>query len=381
MSEGRMTITFEHCSARPPLRVQVSSRSSSPASSAPHTPSDRPTEDAASEDAWNLIPYDVTWGMAYYRYREGTLPGPDGLCLFLRSPTPFRLRRTQKACDKCRHRKAKCSGDRPTCGRCAARGYTCEYAPEERHPTASSARAHRRHAPYTKREPSEDASDDAECSSSAESDASSSPGFAQLYSRLSVKEEPREAASPELAFADYADSMSDTASSAAAEYYSPWEDATAAHHAYGSPATSFGEPEYYGAQQLPSPSYFAQELPPHAHPHAVHAPRPVRCTGSPPFLAHEGAPRLDAHGFAQDGMLLDFATCAPPIALPQLPPMAPVSAAAFQYGQPQPVYYEAHASLYPTYLQYAYDAPAYVPGQQEGAEGAMMYMVPVGAAM
>ncbi|KAH8110278.1 hypothetical protein DFH11DRAFT_797327 [Phellopilus nigrolimitatus] len=83
-----------------------------------------------SEDVWNLVPYDISWGPLYYGYKEGTLPGPDGKCVFLRSPTPLKYQRTNQACDKCRERKAKCSGTRPSCARCVARGHTCEYAPE-----------------------------------------------------------------------------------------------------------------------------------------------------------------------------------------------------------------------------------------------------------
>ncbi|KAH8099512.1 hypothetical protein BXZ70DRAFT_230036 [Cristinia sonorae] len=40
--------------------------------------------------------------------------------------------RTQKACETCRHRKAKCSGDRPVCGRCDERGLRCTYDDDTR---------------------------------------------------------------------------------------------------------------------------------------------------------------------------------------------------------------------------------------------------------
>lgn len=66
-------------------------------------------DDVESEDAWNLVPYDISWGSSYYGYREGTLPGPDGKCIFLRSPTPLKYQRTGQACEKCRERKAKAS--------------------------------------------------------------------------------------------------------------------------------------------------------------------------------------------------------------------------------------------------------------------------------
>lgn len=64
-------------------------------------------EDFENKDVWNLIPYDISWGPAYHGYRQGTLPGPDGRCLFLRSPTPLKYQRTGQACEKCRERKAK----------------------------------------------------------------------------------------------------------------------------------------------------------------------------------------------------------------------------------------------------------------------------------
>jgi hypothetical protein len=59
------------------------------------------------EDAWNLIPYNVPWGSDYYAYKSGTLPGPGGKSIFLRSPTPLKNQRTSQACKKCRERKAK----------------------------------------------------------------------------------------------------------------------------------------------------------------------------------------------------------------------------------------------------------------------------------
>ncbi|KAI0933029.1 hypothetical protein AcW1_000031 [Taiwanofungus camphoratus] len=50
---------------------------------------------------------------------------------FQRAPDGPRLR-TAQACEKCRIRKAKCSGEHPSCQRCRARGLLCEYAPERR---------------------------------------------------------------------------------------------------------------------------------------------------------------------------------------------------------------------------------------------------------
>ncbi|EIN07105.1 hypothetical protein PUNSTDRAFT_144661 [Punctularia strigosozonata HHB-11173 SS5] len=41
-------------------------------------------------------------------------------------------RRTRIACETCRTRKAKCSGDEPTCERCTQRGLTCVYVRERK---------------------------------------------------------------------------------------------------------------------------------------------------------------------------------------------------------------------------------------------------------
>jgi hypothetical protein len=55
--------------------------------------------------------------------------GPD--MSFYRAPDGPRLR-TAQACQKCRTRKAKCSGDHPACERCLIKGLVCEYAAEGR---------------------------------------------------------------------------------------------------------------------------------------------------------------------------------------------------------------------------------------------------------
>lgn len=113
MGGEQLTIMFEHCTDRPYYGDSASgSGRSSPSTSLPCTPVDlfshSPLDVALGvEDSWNLIPYDVPWGPEYYHYRAGTLPGPEGACIFLRSPTPLKNRRTQKACNKCRQRKAK----------------------------------------------------------------------------------------------------------------------------------------------------------------------------------------------------------------------------------------------------------------------------------
>ncbi|KAF9052807.1 hypothetical protein BJ165DRAFT_802017 [Panaeolus papilionaceus] len=45
-------------------------------------------------------------------------------------PLPLVRQRTAQACDKCRERKTKCSGQRP-CARCVARGLLCKYSVRE----------------------------------------------------------------------------------------------------------------------------------------------------------------------------------------------------------------------------------------------------------
>ena len=76
-----------------------------PSSSSPTSPLFPVTP--TGDGSWNLIPYHVPWGHEYHDYRHGKLPGPDGDCIFLRSPTPVRNQRASEACKKCRERKAK----------------------------------------------------------------------------------------------------------------------------------------------------------------------------------------------------------------------------------------------------------------------------------
>ncbi|KAI6032672.1 hypothetical protein F5J12DRAFT_795834 [Pisolithus orientalis] len=59
----------------------------------------------------------------------GSLDPSTGI--FYRTPEPPRLR-TAQACEKCRVRKAKCSGEHPACQRCLLRGLACIYASEGR---------------------------------------------------------------------------------------------------------------------------------------------------------------------------------------------------------------------------------------------------------
>ena len=87
-----------------PRRPSVSSVGTIPS---PLTPTFPQSSQDELEDCWNLIPYNVPWGHNYHNYEYGTLPGPEGACIFLRSPTPVKSQRTSQACKKCRERKAK----------------------------------------------------------------------------------------------------------------------------------------------------------------------------------------------------------------------------------------------------------------------------------
>ncbi|THH14081.1 hypothetical protein EW146_g6214 [Bondarzewia mesenterica] len=60
---------------------------------------------------------------------SGSLDPSTGV--FSRAPEHPRMR-TAQACEKCRLRKAKCSGEHPVCQRCHTRGLVCEYAPERK---------------------------------------------------------------------------------------------------------------------------------------------------------------------------------------------------------------------------------------------------------
>ncbi|KAI0052009.1 hypothetical protein FA95DRAFT_109350 [Auriscalpium vulgare] len=121
-------------SLMPMLDTSVSPYSSaispSPSSASLSSPASANSTASEADDAWNLVPYHVSWGHEYEEYRAGTLPGPHGECIFLRSPTPLKNQRASEACKKCRERKAKCSGTRPSCARCSQRGHQCEYASE-----------------------------------------------------------------------------------------------------------------------------------------------------------------------------------------------------------------------------------------------------------
>ncbi|CAE6443215.1 unnamed protein product [Rhizoctonia solani] len=50
----------------------------------------------------------------------------------------LKIKRTFQACQKCRQRKAKCNGVRPSCQHCASRGLVCEYAKERSKPRGTN---------------------------------------------------------------------------------------------------------------------------------------------------------------------------------------------------------------------------------------------------
>ncbi|KZT54439.1 hypothetical protein CALCODRAFT_14112 [Calocera cornea HHB12733] len=61
----------------------------------------------------------------------GLAPSFDNT-MFIKQTLPCGRQRIEQACEKCRERKARCNGGRPTCARCLQRGYECNYAPERR---------------------------------------------------------------------------------------------------------------------------------------------------------------------------------------------------------------------------------------------------------
>ncbi|KAG9219869.1 hypothetical protein CCMSSC00406_0009616 [Pleurotus cornucopiae] len=111
----------------------------------------------------------------------GSLDPTTGI--FYRTPEHPRLR-TAQACEKCRTRKAKCSGEHPACQRCITRGLVCEYAKEGRvrgpnrvksKPSVSSVSDSRRASLAA-----EDSGRKSESSSGAPSTPSSSPEKSSL---------------------------------------------------------------------------------------------------------------------------------------------------------------------------------------------------------
>ncbi|KAF6752037.1 hypothetical protein DFP72DRAFT_1134412, partial [Ephemerocybe angulata] len=114
----------------------------------------------------------------------GSLDPTTGI--FYRTPDHPRLR-TAQACEKCRTRKAKCSGDHPSCKRCINRGLVCEYAKE--------GRVRGPNKPKSKQSPPEDeqatASNRNRSSSTNTSSSTSSSDYYDVPSILASLKQPR----------------------------------------------------------------------------------------------------------------------------------------------------------------------------------------------
>ena len=254
----------------------------------------------------------------------------------------------------------QCSGTRPACTRCLARGYICEYVEEDKQDSKTEKRPSVSHQ-HRERQSSTSSSESADASYSV-SDCES---FGYPQHKL---EEP---STPHLLYADPERSYQSAASSA--EYGSHWDESqysVVANYGYEHPTEAYAEvapvADYYEQPSYPvaddAHAYHQQDASSMYHevsePHpaavattSVHAPRPVRCTGSPTFLSPEqrmGAFPVPADPQGMPGMqdaqvgmqrmediqhnamlisLGSVAETAPQIAIPQVPPMAPTEPA------------------------------------------------------
>ncbi|KAH9963605.1 hypothetical protein BC827DRAFT_1266377 [Russula dissimulans] len=95
----------------------------SPTTAGPGPPTTRTLHEQQEESA------STDHGQRVRSWGAGSLDPTTGV--FSRAADHPRIR-TAQACEKCRARKAKCSGEQPTCQRCHARNLTCFYAPERR---------------------------------------------------------------------------------------------------------------------------------------------------------------------------------------------------------------------------------------------------------
>ncbi|EJD53157.1 hypothetical protein AURDEDRAFT_180719 [Auricularia subglabra TFB-10046 SS5] len=103
--------------------ISLSARSSG--SSPYNSASPMPTTPTGMEQ-----PMVNPWLLPFALNAMGAMPLPNPQFWFGKAP-PGR-QRTNQACEKCRDRKTKCTGERPSCNRCSQRGYICEYASEHR---------------------------------------------------------------------------------------------------------------------------------------------------------------------------------------------------------------------------------------------------------
>ncbi|KAI0362472.1 hypothetical protein OH77DRAFT_1584876 [Trametes cingulata] len=76
--------------------------------------------------------------------------------LFVAPPLPGGRLRIPQACERCRKRKTKCTGEKPRCRRCVKRGYECEYVFEHRANKTKKALADREKAEREAEEASRD---------------------------------------------------------------------------------------------------------------------------------------------------------------------------------------------------------------------------------
>lgn len=111
----------QHFQQRGSISLSARSSGSSPYNSA----SPMPTTPTGMEQ-----PMVNPWLLPFALNAMGAMPLPNPQFWFGKAP-PGR-QRTNQACEKCRDRKTKCTGERPSCNRCSQRGYICEYASEHR---------------------------------------------------------------------------------------------------------------------------------------------------------------------------------------------------------------------------------------------------------
>lgn len=227
-----------------------------------------------SDDPWNLRLYDVPWGNAYWKYSPGKLPGHDGDCLMLRSPTPIEQRRTAIACRHCRQRKAKCSGDQPACSRCAYSGRKCVY-PDERRPQPSGKPSRPAKAPRKSHSDAFVRRDSALSSASSSTDCS--------VEEVHTKQEDNGDSEPFLLY--------DMATDQLQKWAPPYPTDSPRSDYSSPPSTAYYEVDYdpAGGQQLyydyrePIASTSAAAPSSAA---AIYAPRPVRPSAATPDLAY-----------------------------------------------------------------------------------------------
>lgn len=115
--EGRPRKLFRHgipsvLLPAPNAKIDAAPKSAPPISR-------RPSSNGSGSGSFNLVPYKE-------------MEGSTGTTYFYRTPIPSSKQRINQACEKCRDRKTKCTGEKPSCNRCVSRGLTCEYAPQHR---------------------------------------------------------------------------------------------------------------------------------------------------------------------------------------------------------------------------------------------------------